>query len=338
MQFYYRPILQTDIAVKKESFALAGGKIFFGEVEVIQRNSTSYIVPASKVPSEIKNELIRPREAILGLSGIDPIIMGILNVTPDSFSDGRKNHLTNRAVKYAKRMVKDGVKIIDIGGESTRPGFKEVSIEEELSRVIPVIEEIRSLKIPVVISVDTRKAPVAERALRAGANMINDVSAMGFDKNMAKVIKSSGAPICLMHSHLGAQENIKPYDYTNVLLDVYDFLAQKIRDAEAHGIPKSQIILDPGIGFNKNLNHNLLLLNRVSLFHSLGCQLLVGASRKGFIGAISGENDPEKRLVGSIVVSLGIIEQGVQILRVHDIAEHQQALLMWKGITYGCRN
>ena len=208
MQKYYRPIPQTDIAKKEDSFPLVGSNIFFSEVEVIQRGTPSYIIPASAVPLGIKNELIRPRENILEVSGSDPIIMGILNVTPDSFSDGKENHLTTRAVNYAKRMIKAGVDIIDIGGESTRPGFQEVSIEEELSRVIPVIEEIRSLSLCTLISVDTRKALVAERALRAGANMINDVSAMGFDKTMAKVIKNSGAPICLMHSHLGIQEKM----------------------------------------------------------------------------------------------------------------------------------
>ena len=310
MSIYYRPIPKLDPIKGTNLLPLAGGHILFDEVEILERNKNGYTVAASEIPLTIKKDLIGPRPRILDLPQSDPAIMGIIN-------------------------IEAGVNIIDIGGESTRPGFEDVPVENELSRVIPIIDSIRKAGLSIPISVDTRKAIVAKLALAAGANMINDVSGMDFDKDMVTVIKNSGAPICLMHSGIGIEKDTKPYNYENVLLDVYDSLAKKITTAVKCGIPKSKIIIDPGIGFNKNLEQNLILLNRLSLFHALGCRLLLGASRKRFIGTITGESQPNKRLIGSVVVGLEAIKQGVQVLRVHDTAEHNKALSMWKAIVFG---
>ena len=338
MSLYYRPIPKLDLTKGSNSMLLAGGNIFFDEVEVLKRGFKSYIIPAFKIPRTIKNDLIKPRPSTLGLSYLDPAMMGIINITPDSFSDGQEDLSTETVVKKVQKMLQDGANIIDIGGESTRPGFEKVSVEDELSRVIPVIEAIRNAGLSIPISVDTMKATVAEQALRKGANMINDVSGMDFDKDMVSVIKNSGAQICLVHSQIGKEKDTKPYQYENILLDIYDYLAQKITTAVEYGIPKSKIIIDPGVGFNKNLAQNLILLNGLSLFHTLGCRLLIGASRKGFIGTITGESRPNRRMAGSLVVGLEAIKQGVQVLRVHDIAEHYQALSMWKAVALDCRN
>ena len=335
MSIYYRPIPKLDPIKGTNLLPLAGGHILFDEVEILERNKNGYTIAASEIPLTIKNDLIRPRPRILDLPQSDPAIMGIINITPDSFSDGQKDISIKGVVQKIRKMVEAGVNIIDIGGESTRPGFEDIPVENELSRVIPVIESIRKAGLSIPISVDTRKAIVAKLALTAGANMVNDVSGMDFDKDMVTVIKNSGAPICLMHSGIGTEKDTKPYNYENVLLDVYDSLAKKITTAVKCGIPKSKIIIDPGIGFNKNLEQNLILLNRLSLFHALGCRLLLGASRKRFIGTITGESQPNKRLIGSLVVGLEAIKQGVQVLRVHDTAEHNKALSMWKAIVFG---
>jgi dihydropteroate synthase len=332
MSLYYRPIPQIDRSRGKDSYPLAGGKVWFSKVEILERNRDSYIVPAPEIPDHAMHTLIDERSNILGFSASSPIIMGILNVTPDSFSDGNKWSCPAQALVRVKSMISDGVDIIDIGGESTRPGFKAISKKEELSRVIPIIKSIRDVNLNVPLSIDTTKAAVAAKALEVGVDFVNDVSAMLSDVNMADVVKINKAPVCLMHSDPIASDSSNLPLYENVLLDVYDFLAKRLQDADLLGIPRSKIVVDPGIGFGKTMEHNLILLNGLSLFHSLGCTLLLGASRKRFIGTISGESQPEKRMAGSIAVSIEGLRQGVQILRVHDIAENCQATRMWKAM------
>ncbi len=262
---------------------------------------------------------------IAGVSLARPQVMGILNVTPDSFSDGGDHVAVEVAVKSALRMQVEGAAFIDIGGESTRPGAAEVPIEVEIARVVPVIEGLRKVS-DVAISIDTRKANVAEAAIKAGANFINDVSAFRFDPDLAEVVARTDVPVCLMHS-VGTPETMQDQaQYRDVVQEVYDHLAERIAFAEAAGIARTQIVVDPGIGFGKTLEHNLDLLAGLDRFHALGCPVLLGASRKRFIGSIGGAENPKDRLGGSVAVALEGVRQGVQILRVHDTLATKQAI------------
>ncbi len=257
--------------------------------------------------------------------------MGILNVTPDSFSDGGAFADTERAVAHARAMVTAGADMIDIGGESTRPGAAPVSAEEELRRVVPVIEQIASHQSPITISIDTTKAVVAERALAAGARIVNDVSALRFDARMADVVRDSGAGVVLMHMQ-GTPETMQTQPrYDDVVAEVRDFLAERIAFAESRGIKKSQIAVDPGIGFGKTVEHNLALLAGLEEFVALGCPVLVGASRKAFIGKVLGR-EPGERLAGSVAVTAWSVARGARIVRVHDVAETVDAVRMVEAI------
>ncbi len=262
---------------------------------------------------------------IAGVSLARPQVMGILNVTPDSFSDGGDHVAVEVAVKSALRMQVEGAAFIDIGGESTRPGAAEVPIEAEIARVVPVIEALREVS-DVAISIDTRKAAVAEAAIKAGANFVNDVSAFRFDPDLAEVVARTDVPVCLMHS-VGTPETMQDQaQYRDVVQEVFDHLAERIAFAEAAGIAHTQIVVDPGIGFGKTLEHNLELLAGLDRFHALGCPVLLGASRKRFIGTIGGAENPKDRLGGSVAVALEGVRQGVQILRVHDTLATKQAI------------
>ena len=234
-------------------------------------------------------------------------------------------------VARARAQVEAGADILDIGGESTRPGAAEVPVADEIARTAPVIAAIRAEGITTPISIDTRKAGVAEAALKAGAEIVNDVSALTWDAELARVTAEFGAPICLMHAQGTPQTMQADPRYDDVLLDVYDFLAGQIARLEAHGIPRAEIVTDPGIGFGKTVDHNLTLLRGLALFHGLGCPILLGVSRKGFIGKIGQEPRAEARAPGSIAVGLAGFAQGVQILRVHDVSETAQALRLWQA-------
>ncbi|MEX0299485.1 MAG: dihydropteroate synthase [Kordiimonas sp.] len=255
------------------------------------------------------------------------LVMGVLNVTPDSFSDGGKYLDPRYAWAKAERMIAEGADIIDIGGESTRPGADPVWEGEEAERVVPVIEALQTSGIP--LSIDTRHSFVMDKALTAGAHIINDVTALTYDPESMTIAAKSKAPVILMHSQgepKTMQDNPK---YKNTLLDVYDYLAERIAVCVENGVEKSRLILDPGIGFGKRMvQDNLALINGLPLFHTLGCPILFGASRKSFIGAISGEDDPSKRLPGSLAAAMRAVELGAQIVRVHDVAETKQALSM----------
>jgi dihydropteroate synthase len=257
--------------------------------------------------------------------------MGILNTTPDSFSDGGQFDSRASARAHAARLMQEGADIIDIGGESTRPGADEVALEEEIARTKPAILDVRQLS-SVPLSIDTRKAPVAAAALDAGVDWINDVSALSFDSEMAGVAARSGAPLCLMHAPSDPKTMQQNAQYQDVLLDVYDYLAARVDFALSQGVLRHNIIVDPGIGFGKTLEHNLALLRGLALFHGLGCPVLLGASRKRFIGTISGAEKAQDRMAGSVAVALAGAGQGAQILRVHDVCETVQALKLWGAV------
>jgi dihydropteroate synthase len=260
-----------------------------------------------------------------------PQIMGILNVTPDSFSDGGRFLDPAAALAQARAMALDGAALLDIGGESTRPGAAEVPVAEEIARTEPVIAALRGAGLP--LSIDTRKAEVARAALAAGAAIVNDVSALTFDAGLAGVVAAAGVPLVLMHAQ-GTPATMQDAPvYDDVLLDVYDWLEARIAAAEAAGIARGRIVVDPGIGFGKTAAHNLALIRGLSLFHGLGCPLLLGASRKRFIGMISGEERADRRVAGSLAVALAGAAQGAQLLRVHDVAETRAALALARAIS-----
>ena len=260
-----------------------------------------------------------------------PQVVGILNVTPDSFSDAGRNADPAVAVEAGHAMASAGAAIVDIGGESTRPGAKPVWEGDELHRVLPVVEQLG--RSGTAISVDTRKAAVMEAALAAGAGLINDVSALTYDDRAMDVVARAGCPVVLMH-HKGAPETMQqaPHYDGPVLFEIYDWLEARIAAAMAAGIDRSRIIVDPGIGFGKSVQHNLQLLNGLSLLHGLGCATMLGASRKRMIGALAGEAPADQRLAGSIALALKGAEQGVQLLRVHDVPETVQSLKVWRGL------
>ncbi|MFN4203307.1 MAG: dihydropteroate synthase [Tabrizicola sp.] len=328
---YFRPIAMTDPARPAGAFALAGGWCWFDRVEVLSRAATGRVIPAAEVPAPVLHRLTAPRPAFAGLGLDRPRLMGILNVTPDSFSDGGRFLAPEAALAQGKAMA-EGAEIIDVGGESTRPGAAEVPVKEEIARTVPVIRALRDGGLSAPISIDTRKAPVAEAALAAGATIVNDVSAFNFDPDLGLLVAGKGAPVVLMHAQGVPATMQDDPRYGDVLLDVYDALAARLARAEALGIDRARIVLDPGIGFGKTQGHNLTLLRGLSLLHGLGCALLLGTSRKRFIGAIGRAEAPETRAPGSIATALAGIAQGVQIIRVHDVAETRQALRLWQAM------
>ncbi len=333
-RYYYRPLVQTGPNKPDDALPLAGGPCWFTHVEVISRDERGCYIPAARLPDDVCQRLTARRAPIAGLSFDVPRIMGILNVTPDSFSDGGQFSGAAIAVSHAEQMVASGADILDIGGESTRPGAIEVPHEAEIARTAPVVEAIRS-KLKTPISIDTRKATVALVALRNGADMVNDVSGFTFDKKLAPMCAQMGVPVFVMHAQGDPRTMHKNPIYRDVLLDVYDFLEQQITLLNDLGIECENIVLDPGIGFGKKIQHNLELLNGVSLFHSLGCALLLGVSRKGFIGKIGHAPVARDRAAGSIATGLATLAQGVQILRVHDVPETKQAIRLWQAVTRG---
>ncbi len=329
MKEYFRPIVQTDAFRPTGALALAGGALWFDRVERIVRGQESQVILASELPESVVRHLTMPRADICGVSMDTPSIMGILNVTPDSFSDGG---LHIDAAKTAHEMQMAGANIIDIGGESTKPNADYVDAETEIERTIPVIKQLTG-----AVSIDTRKASVARAAITAGAGMFNDVSALSFDPDSLNIALSAQA-VCLMHS-VGTPETMQNNpNYNNVLLDVYDYLETRILTCEAAGISRHKIMIDPGIGFGKTVEHNLALIRGISIFHGLGCAILLGASRKSLIGKLANAPIPKQRFAGSIALGLQGLNQGVQMLRVHDIAETKQAIDLWQaglGQQYG---
>ncbi len=278
--------------------------------------------------------LIKPRASFAGLSMDRPRIMGIVNVTPDSFSDGGRLTSVNAAVDHALKLADEGADILDIGGESTRPGSDAVALDEELERVLPVLEALRP-KTKAKISIDTRKAEVMRRAAAAGADILNDVSALTHDPKALVVAAKTGLPVMLMHAQGDPKTmNVDP-QYYDVTLDVFDFLESRIAACVAAGVPKANIAVDPGIGFGKHLHHNIAVLNAMSLYHGLGVPVLLGASRKKLIGQLCNVENPADRVAGSIAAALSSVAQGVQIIRVHDVAATRQAISVWRAALGG---
>ncbi|WP_339824065.1 dihydropteroate synthase [uncultured Parasphingorhabdus sp.] len=260
-----------------------------------------------------------------------PHVMGILNITPDSFSDGGKlQDDPEKAAEAGLAMAVAGASILDIGGESTRPGANPVWEGDEIKRVVPVIERLAHCG--AVISIDTRKAAVMEVAIAAGAHLINDVSALLHDKRSLEVAGVSGRPVVLMHAPSSGKNPHKSDGYGNIVTDTLDWLEQRVADVVAAGFERDKIIIDPGLGFGKSLADNLALMNNIAMFHALGQPLLIGASRKRMIGALSKEAPVDQRLGGSIAFAHHAIQQGAQIVRVHDVPETVQALQVWRGM------
>lgn len=328
---YFRPLAMTDAARPDGALTLAGGWCWFDRVEVLSRNDLPRIIAAADCPAEVIDRLTAPRADFAGLALDRPRLMGILNVTPDSFSDGGR-YLAPKAALEQGRKVAKAAEIVDIGGESTRPGAAEVPVAEEIARTVPVIEAMRAGGMRGPISIDTRKAMVAAAALRAGATLVNDVSGLGFDPALGPLVAQNGVPLVLMHAQGTPKTMQEDPRYGDVLLDVYDALAERLAAAVALGIDRTRIAIDPGIGFGKTAGHNLELIRGLSVLHGLGCPILLGASRKRFIGSVGGAESAEARMPGSLAVALAGFAQGVQITRVHDVAETRQALRLWQAM------
>lgn len=262
-----------------------------------------------------------------------PRIMGILNVTPDSFSDGGRHASVAAAVAAGVAMHRAGAAIVDVGGESTRPGAEPVAEADELARVLPVVEGLAAAGVGV--SIDTMKPGVMEAAVAAGAAMINDVTALTFSRESLAVAARSGVPVVLMHMAGTPQTMQQAPSYADVVEEVFAFLAARIAAAEAAGIERARLIADPGIGFGKGLDHNLALLRNLSRFRDLGVPLLVGASRKSLIPAIAGPAGPLRRLGGSLALALHAADAGADWVRVHDVPETAQALAVWEALRPG---
>ena len=313
-----------------ESRATICGFILHKVEEGVHSSHEVSLEAAMAIDPDRVEAFLKPRPPIAGLAMDRVHIMGVLNVTPDSFSDGGRFIDSAAAIEQGLLMIEAGASVIDIGGESTRPGAGMVPIEAELERVIPVIEGLRA-KSDVVISIDTRKAAVMEAAASAGANIINDVSALCFDEGALEMAARLQLPVVLMHAQ-GTPETMQdaPF-YNHVLTDVYQSLDGHIARAVGAGIEAEKIIVDPGIGFGKTLDHNRALLNGLGLFHGLSCPVMLGCSRKRFIAALDRGAPVDKRLAGSLAGALMGACQGVQLLRVHDVAETRQALAVWFG-------
>ncbi len=298
--------------------------IGFTAVECVARDSASitreFLSYADAVKLAPLQFIEAPRGAFGAIALDGPKIMGIVNVTPDSFSDGGQQGTAETGM----RLALDGAHILDVGGESTRPGSEAVPAEEELSRVIPIIR--RLLAEGHVVSVDTRKAVVMQEAVKAGAQIINDVSALQYDPDSLRVVAELGCPVVLMHAQGNPRTmQLNPH-YDDVTLDVYDHLEARIEACAAAGIPRSRIAVDPGIGFGKTFRHNIELLSQITLFHGLGVAVLAGLSRKGFVGALTGEKIAGNRVHGSVGGAVHAALHGVHILRVHDVKATSEAL------------
>lgn len=280
--------------------------------------------PAQRYPARADRWQLKTK--LLSLPSM-PRVMGILNVTPDSFSDGGKFRDPTIAVKHGLQLVADGADILDIGGESTRPYSDPVSLDEELKRVVGVIEALVG-ETDIPISIDTSKAAVAREAVAAGAEIINDVTALTGDPDMLAVASNSGAGICAMHMQGTPQTMQDNPTYDDVVDDILGYLAERLETLKSAGLAAEKLCLDPGVGFGKTHQHNLTLLAHCWRFHELGCPLLVGHSRKGFIGKILGDKSAD-RAAATVGASLSLAAQGVQILRVHDVRETQDALKLF---------
>ena len=340
--FYYGK--QAKVLIKKKTaLPLCGNKkIAFNRIEIYTRKKnkiTSKFIDIKnikklkkneriKVSKDLKNIISKRKNFLNFVNFSEPSIMGILNLTPDSFSDGGKFNKKNKSFKHISKMIKSGAQIIDIGGESTRPGSKTIKVENEWKRVQKVLELFKKKYKKVCLSLDTRKSELMIKGIKHGVDLINDVS--GFQYDHDALIKLKKYKVAKVIHHMQGTPNTMQINpkYKNVLLDIYDFFQDKI---ESKLIDKN-VIIDPGIGFGKTLKHNLTLISNISLFHSLGLPILIGTSRKRFINQISGKNDSNDRTGGTVASVIYLLSQGVQIFRVHNVNEIKQGILVFKKI------
>ena len=337
--FYYGKESRLLVNTNK-SIPLNGNiNISFDHIEIISRTSKKKI-PINKINSLakslkklIKLDLEKIRSKKKNFSNLNflqiPNIMGVLNLTPDSFSDGGKFNTKNKGLKHALEMFNSGANIIDIGGESTRPGSKAVDNKTEWKRIEKIVKLI-SKKIPM--SLDTRKSEVMKKGIKYGVKIINDVSGLDYDPETINVLKKYKIPFVIQHSQGTPEKMQNKPRYKNELLDIFDFFEKKIKSLKKIGIKHNNIIIDPGIGFGKNLKHNMNLIRNISIFHSLGFPILVGNSKKRFIKEIAGKNDTKSRIGGTMTSSIYVMMQGVQILRIHDVNELLQGVKVFKEI------
>jgi dihydropteroate synthase len=347
-RLYIRPIAhvgaQRPDGARVTTLGVGGrGDALFAAVELVERDGgriTRNVRPGDRLQAPpaglagLLDRLGQPRAPIAGMALDRTRIMGIVNVTPDSFSDGGRWLDPAAAVAHGLQLEAEGADVLDVGGESTRPGAEPIGVDEELRRVVPVVTGLAG-QARVPISIDTRHAEVMHRAAEAGARIVNDVAALGHDPDALRVVAESGLPVVLMHAQGDPRTMQLDPRYDDVVLDVYDWLEGRIAACEAAGIPRQRMIVDPGIGFGKSVDHNLALLGSLSIFHGLGCPVLLGASRKSFIGRLSGGAPADRRMPGSVAAALLGAAQGVQILRVHDVAATRQALAVWQAAQAG---
>ena len=337
--FYYGKESKLLVSKKKTLSLNDNKEISFDHLEIITRQSKKKISikEINSLPKllrkQINLDLINIKSKKKNFLNLNfqklPNIMGILNLTPDSFSDGGKFNSKKKGIDHASEMLKSGANLIDVGGESTRPGSNAINKELEWSRVEKII---RSISKKVTLSLDTRKSEIMKKGIKFGVKIINDVSGLRYDPKTINILKNYKTPFVINHSQ-GAPENMqnKPR-YKNELLDIYDFFEERIKFIRSEGIKHNNIIIDPGIGFGKNLKHNMNLISNISIFHSLGFPILVGNSRKRFIKDLSGKNDTKNRIGGTVASSIYLMMQGVQILRIHDINELLQAVKVFKEL------
>lgn len=337
--FYYGAKSRALVKDKK-SLPLNGiNEISFNQIEIISRKSKKIISldKISKLPiklkKKIKNEIkliIKKKKNIKSLSFKSTSnIMGVLNITPDSFSDGGKYNNNATAKKHLDHLFESGAHIVDIGGESTRPGSKPISSKVEWNRIKNILKKIDKKKL---ISLDTRKSDIMEKGIKSGVSLINDVSGLNYDNNSVDILKKYKTPFVLQHSLGNPDVMQKNPKYKNVLLDIYDFFEEKIKFLRKNGITHNNIFLDPGIGFGKNLKHNMTIIKNISIYHSLGLPILLGISRKKFIKDLSGKNDSSSRIGGTVSTSIFAMTQGVQVLRIHDVNEVNQSMKVFKEL------
>jgi len=327
-----------ELVRKKKNLPLNGNKkISFGQIEILTRNSIKIIdlKDIKKLPKPLRKKINKDLKIIVkknkNFSSLNfnkiPNIMGVLNLTPDSFSDGGKFNKKTIGISHAKNLFKFGADIVDVGGESTRPGSKPVSKKEEWDRIKEILKDVNK-KIP--LSLDTRKSEIMNKGIQLGVKLINDVSGLSYDSKTVGVLKKNKTPFVIQHSQGTPEKMQKNPKYKNELLDIYD--ERKIKFLISMGVKHNNIMIDPGIGFGKNLKHNMNLIRSVSIFHTLGFPILLGLSRKRFIKDLSGKNDSKERLGGTVASSLYAIMQGVQVLRIHDVNELRQSIKVFKEL------
>ena len=345
--FYYG--INAKLLIKKRlALPLCGNKnIAFDKIEVITRKNNKVlskiinikkiealsVSSKKKIKQDLKKIVLKRKNFLKNVNFLEPSIMGVLNLTPDSFSDGGKFNSQKKAKDHILDMIKAGAKIIDVGGESARPGSKTVLTNVEWKRIENIVKNFKKKHKKACLSIDTRKSEVMVKAIKHRADLINDVSGFNYDNQSLSRLKKYNVAKVLHHMQGTPNTMQKNPKYKNVLLDIYDFFEKGIKK-----IDNKKVIIDPGIGFGKNLKHNLTLISKISLFHSLGFPILIGTSRKKFISQISGVNDSKERIGGTIASVLFLLSQGVQVFRVHNVNEVKQGILVFRKILSNFKN